>query len=108
MRLCLCVGGKVVSARARACARARVPLLIQNTSVAILSSAASLAQPHFSTLSRKRQDFRGGKIMEHKMCVLILHSAFILNISHSKKIQRDIVINIKTSSRKVPVILVGF
>jgi hypothetical protein len=50
----------------------------------ILSSVACLALPYFSTLSHKRHDFRKKKVVEHKMCVLILSTAFVCNISHSK------------------------
>jgi hypothetical protein len=41
---------------------------------------------YFSTLSHKRYDFRGGKkkVTERKMCVLILSTAFVWNVSHSK------------------------
>ena len=50
----------------------------------ILSSVAYLAQPYFSTLSHKRHDFRK-KAIEHKVCVLIFCTKFVINISHSKK-----------------------
>jgi len=48
----------------------------------ILSSVTCPAVQNFSTLSNKQHDLK--KIIEHKMCVLIL-SSFIGNISHSKK-----------------------
>jgi hypothetical protein len=37
----------------------------------------------FSTLSRKRHDFRK-KVIKHKICVLIFSTSFVWNISHSK------------------------
>jgi len=42
------------------------------------------AVPCFSTLSRKRRDFRK-TFTEYKMCVLIFSTTFVWNISHSKK-----------------------
>jgi hypothetical protein len=50
---------------------------------AILSSVAGPALQYFATLSYKRHYLK--KVIEHKMCVLISSTTFILNISHSKK-----------------------
>ena len=73
----------------------------------VLSFPAPLAQPRFSTLSHKRHDFQEN-ITEHEMCVLIFCTTFIWNISLLRRIQRDSVINVKTSPRKVPVFLSDF
>jgi hypothetical protein len=40
---------------------------------------------YFSTLSHKRHDFLRKKKVEHKMCVLIFSTTFVLNICHSMK-----------------------
>ena len=88
------------------CARARVSLLMRHAKRMrriTLSSAASLARQYFSTLSHKRHDFRV-KVIEHKMCVIIFSTNFLI----LRRILRDIVINVKKSSCKVPVVLVGF
>ena len=63
--------------------------------------------PYFPTFSHIRYDFWKKKVAEHKMCVLSLRiwsKTFLI----LKRIQRDIVINVKMSSCKVPVIHVGF
>jgi hypothetical protein len=43
------------------------------------------ALQYASTLSHKRHDFRGKKVIEHKMCVLIFFYKFCLKVSHSMK-----------------------
>ena len=61
----------------------------------------------FSTLTHKRRDFRGKKIIEQKMCVLILSTDFVWNISHFQK-NGARYHHIHWPSRKASVILVGF
>ena len=73
----------------------------------MLPSVAFLNLPHFSKLSHKRRDF-GERVIEHKMCVLSFSTMYVWNISHSRKNQRDIIINVLSPSCKVPVILVRF
>jgi hypothetical protein len=51
---------------------------------AILWSVACPAVLYFSTLSHKQHDFQP-KVMEHKICVSISCTAFLWNISHSRK-----------------------
>ena len=51
---------------------------------AILSSVVYPALGSFSTLSHKRNDFRG-KVIEYKICVFIFSITFIWNVSHSKR-----------------------
>ena len=48
-----------------------VALVIQRAK-RILPSVACLAPPYFSTLSHKLLDFRGEKVAEYKMYVLII------------------------------------
>jgi hypothetical protein len=52
---------------------------------AVFSSVACPALRCFSNLFHKRQDFRGGGTIVHKMCVLIFSTTLIENISHSEK-----------------------
>jgi len=73
----------------------------------ILSSVTCPALPHFSTLSHKGRDFQG-KVTEFSMYCLIslkLLSATFLNL---RRIQRDIIIHVHRTSRKMVVILVKF
>jgi hypothetical protein len=52
----------------------------------ILSSVACPTLQYFSTLSRKQHNFqKKKKVIVHKMCILISSTAFVWNISHSKK-----------------------
>jgi hypothetical protein len=64
------------------------------------------ALTHFTKLSHKRDDFRE-KIIEHKMCVLIFSTKLSETFLILRKIQRNI-INVYTSSCKVPVNIVTF
>jgi hypothetical protein len=73
----------------------------------IVLSVACLAVPYFSTLSDERYGFRK-IVIEHKMCVLIFFTTLYQTFLILKVIQRDIIINVCTSSCKVPVLLVRF
>jgi len=68
---------------------------------AILLSVAWPAPQYFSTLSYKRQDFRGKKY--HKMSVLTFSTNFVWNISHCKKTRARYIINVHLPSCTVPV-----
>jgi hypothetical protein len=75
-----CVG---VAVWARACACARVTLLIQHESDVILSLATSMSPSYFSTLSKKRDTIFGKSLLNIKY-VSIFSATFICKISHSK------------------------
>jgi hypothetical protein len=72
----------------------------------ISSSVACLALPCFSTLSHTSHDFRG-KIIEYNNCVSSLQ-LFSETFLFLRKIQQEIMTNLHSSSRQVPVILVIF
>jgi hypothetical protein len=71
----------------------------------IMSSVACLALPYFSTFSHKRYNFWKKKIIGHKMCVFSLQLSSETSL-FLQRIQHDIIINVHTSSCKVPAILV--
>jgi hypothetical protein len=75
---------------------------------ATLSSVVCPAVTYFSTLSNKRHGFRKKKIIEHKMCVLIISIGFVWNISHCKKNWARHDHKCNRPSFIVPVILVRF
>ena len=60
-----------------------------------------------TTLSVQRHDF-WGKFIEHKTCVLIYIRILSEKFIVLRTIQGDKIINIRTASFKVPVILVTF
>jgi len=64
--------------------RVSVALVIKHAKRMLDSSMASLAVHYFSTFSHKRHDFGRKKVTEHKMCVLIFSTTFVLNVFHSK------------------------
>ena len=73
----------------------------------VSSFVASLAPSHFSTLSHKRHDLQKN-VTEYEMCFLIflqiLCKIFLILI----RIQRDIVINVRTSHVKYSLFLSNF
>jgi len=73
----------------------------------ILSSVACPAVKYCSMLSRKQHDFLKN-ITEHLMCVLIYSTFLSEMFLILRKIQRDFIINVETSSCKAPIILVRF
>jgi hypothetical protein len=68
-----------------------------------MSHSSGLSGPMFLDCFYPEYD-----VAEHKMCVSIFCTTFTCKIFILKRIQRNIVINIKTSYCKVPVILVKF
>jgi hypothetical protein len=73
----------------------------------ILSSVARVAILYFSTLSHKYHDFLE-MLLQYEMCVLIFSKNFPGTFLIVRRIQRDIIKNINMSSRKIPLIFIGF
>jgi hypothetical protein len=99
-----CCRGKVINITYSACVS--VALLIQHAKRMrriILSSVVCLALPYLSTLSHKWYGFRKG-IIEHKMCV----SFRLKHLSFYKRIEPDIIVNLRRFSCEVAIILVRF
>jgi hypothetical protein len=102
-----------VSARARVCACARAALTIQHAkrmshTVRLLSGTTKF----FDTVSYRSGFSEGGGgvggVTEYKTYVLIFSTIIISTYVILSKIHRYNVINVKTSSCKVPVIIVRF
>ena len=82
----------VVGVRVRACARARVPSLIQRRHIACGLSGST---KFFDIISQTARF--SGKVTEHKICVLIFYTNLFETFLIPSTIQCDIVINVKTS-----------
>ena len=85
-----CCHGKTLSIRNSECVCVCVCVCMRTVCSALViqhamcMSVVCLGLPYSSTLFHERNDFQK-KVAEHKMCVLILSTAFVSNISHSKK-----------------------
>ena len=103
--VCVCV---CVCVRARAFMH--VALLIQHATCMchiVMSFVARLAPPYFLTLSHKWHDFWKKSYGMYNLfwfSLQLLSKTFLI----LRRIQQDIVINVKLSLCKVPIILVGF
>jgi hypothetical protein len=92
----------------KACACARVGLLIRyDTRRRHIVCVFPGSTTFFDSISLTVQ-FSEKKVTEYETCVFVLSAAFIWNIVILRRNQVDIVINVKTSSYKVPVILTRF
>jgi hypothetical protein len=102
--ICVCGGG----ARARACACTRVALLIiQHAKRRHIAICRLSSSPSISTLSHERYDFRK-KLLNIKCVVWFFLQLLFRTFLILRGNKRDIILNVKTSSCKVPGILVGF
>jgi hypothetical protein len=83
LHICVCARACVNACpgeSACACACVHVPLLIQHATRKrhiVMSFVAPLTPPYFSTFCHKRHNFRGKKVNEHKMCVLISSTTIV-------------------------------
>jgi hypothetical protein len=69
----------------------------------VLSSVPCPAQQEFSTLFHKRHYFRK-RVTEHNVCVVILSTILSEMFLNPRKIERDVIINVRTSSCKMDAI----
>jgi hypothetical protein len=67
----------------------------------ILPSVACLALPYFSALHHKRQNFRGRKVTEYKICAMILFTTLSEKFLILRRIQWDIIINSNKSTNQM-------
>jgi hypothetical protein len=74
---------------------------------AIFSSVTCSAVQYFSTLSSRRHDFPK-KVTEHKLCILIFSTTFVETFLIVRRTERDMIIDVSSSSSKVPVITLRF
>ena len=74
----------------------------------IFLSVACPAVQNFPTLFHKGHDFRGKKVIEHKMWVSIFSTTLSESFFIVRKIHRDMIINVYRSSYKTPFALVRF
>jgi hypothetical protein len=71
----------------------------------IMSSVACPAQPHFSALSHKRQDFRE-KVIENDICMLIFSTDLFAIFLILRRTERGIIKNVHRCSCEVTVFLI--
>jgi hypothetical protein len=76
----------------------------ENAHITLSPVACSALPTFFHTISLKKARF-SEIFSEHKLCVLIFCTSYLCDISYS---MRDIIINVRISSCKVPVILASF
>jgi hypothetical protein len=106
LHISVCVRARVGDCmRVWACACSCVPLLIQNATRMRRIVCCHLLRKIFHYLIYGTT-FR--KTLLNVRGVLILCTTFVWNVSHSKRILQDIVINVKISSCNVPAALVVF
>jgi transglutaminase/protease-like cytokinesis protein 3 len=77
------------------------PYLSGMQRAAILSSAASLVPPNYSTFSHKRHDFQKKKLLNIKCVFLFSLRLLFETVLILRRIQLQIVTNVKTSSCKL-------
>jgi hypothetical protein len=92
------------------CTCVHVALVVQHANRVrhIVKSLVTPLPPYFSTLSYKRHDFRKKKLLNIKCVFWFFLQALSKTFLILRRIERDIYINVRTYSCKVPVILVAF